>query len=403
MPAYSHSRLETYQNCPRQYYLRYIDKPDIPEYQGIEAFMGSRVHDALEKLYKDLMLTKLNTLDDLRKYYLWAWDKEWNDQVRIVRKGFAQKHYRDAGLKAIGNYYRRYQPFDQSITISTEQLIAFKVDGYSIQGFIDRLSHDGRGRYEIHDYKSGGHLPSQADFEADRQLALYEIGIREMYPGIKDVKLCWHYVLFDQEFVSRRTPAQLKDLKRQVVSQIRAIEKDDQFKPVESKLCDWCGYQEFCPAKSHELKVEGLPANKYLKEKGVALVNKYASLQSRIGELNRRIREIQAEQDLVAEAAVIYAHKQGTSKLVGSEHCLKIEHEKTIKFPGATDPEREPLEDLVRKAGLWDQASSLNIRTLRDLVESDEVAARYRRELLKFAQEEECDRVKLVNKKQEEK
>ena len=36
-----------------------------PRREGIEAFMGSRVHDALEKLYRDLMkVNKLNTLEE---------------------------------------------------------------------------------------------------------------------------------------------------------------------------------------------------------------------------------------------------------------------------------------------------------------------------------------------------
>ncbi|MDO9289175.1 MAG: PD-(D/E)XK nuclease family protein, partial [Thermodesulfovibrionales bacterium] len=67
MPIYSNSRLSTYENCPQQYKLRYIDKVELPEgaEEGIEAFLGSRVHEALEKLYKELILTKLNSLDDL--------------------------------------------------------------------------------------------------------------------------------------------------------------------------------------------------------------------------------------------------------------------------------------------------------------------------------------------------
>jgi len=46
MPIYSHSRLATYENCPQQYKLRYIDKVELPEgaQEGIEAFLGSRVH-----------------------------------------------------------------------------------------------------------------------------------------------------------------------------------------------------------------------------------------------------------------------------------------------------------------------------------------------------------------------
>ena len=52
MPTYSHSRVTTFENCPYQYKLRYIDKikPEIPT--TIEAFMGGIVHQALEDLYK---------------------------------------------------------------------------------------------------------------------------------------------------------------------------------------------------------------------------------------------------------------------------------------------------------------------------------------------------------------
>jgi len=66
LPTYSHSKLSTYENCPRQYKLRYIDRIKPPEEEeGIEAFLGSRVHEALEKLYKELILTKINALEDL--------------------------------------------------------------------------------------------------------------------------------------------------------------------------------------------------------------------------------------------------------------------------------------------------------------------------------------------------
>lgn len=44
MPAYSNSKLATYENCPQQYKLRYIDKVELPEgaEEGIEAFLGKK-------------------------------------------------------------------------------------------------------------------------------------------------------------------------------------------------------------------------------------------------------------------------------------------------------------------------------------------------------------------------
>lgn len=114
MLIYSHSRLATYENCPQQYKLRYVDRIRLPEgsEEGIEAFLGSRVHDALEKLHKEFLLT--------------------------------------------------------------------------------------------------------------------------------------------------RTNAQLKDLQKEVLSRIKTIEKDTKFVSIESNLCDWCEFPEFCPAKKHEYKVQTL-------------------------------------------------------------------------------------------------------------------------------------------------
>ncbi|MDP2766040.1 MAG: PD-(D/E)XK nuclease family protein [Candidatus Methanoperedens sp.] len=69
MTVYSHSRLSAFENCPLQYRLRYVDKIKPDEALTIEAFMGSRVHEALEKLYKDLRLSKTNTLEELLSFY----------------------------------------------------------------------------------------------------------------------------------------------------------------------------------------------------------------------------------------------------------------------------------------------------------------------------------------------
>ena len=53
MVTYSHSRVSTYENCPYQYKLHYIDKIKVDIPTTIECFMGDMVHRTLERLYKD--------------------------------------------------------------------------------------------------------------------------------------------------------------------------------------------------------------------------------------------------------------------------------------------------------------------------------------------------------------
>lgn len=401
MPTYSHSRLATFENCPQQYKLKYIDKVKLPdgEEEGIEAFLGSRVHEVLEKLHKELILAKLNSIDELLTYYAEIWDKNWHKNVFIRKQGFTKANYRLAGKEAIENYYRRYHPFKHDKTLSTEQLITFKLGDYAIQGYIDRLSRAKDGAYEIHDYKTSGTLPAQAKFDTDRQLALYQIGIREKYRDANDIRLIWHYLLFDQTFTSLRTPAQLKDLQKEVVSLIRQVEKETKFEPSESKLCDWCEYPAFCPAKKHEISVASMPANKYLKNKGVTLVTKYAEIKAQIAELQAKEKGLDEELALLEEAAIEYAKQHELTSISGSDYSLKLTESVSLSFPRSGDAERAALEKYLKKSGIWEDVSGLNVSRLKKLIDDGTLAERTRDNVIRFAEEVNEVKVKLIRKR----
>ena len=403
MPVYSHSKLGTYENCPRKYKLQYIDRIELPEAgEGIEAFLGSRVHEALEKLHKELILSKINSLEDLLDFYQAEWDRNWHENVRIVKKGYTKENYYNAGREAITSYYRRHHPFNQSKTLGTEMPLAFKIEDYVIRGFIDRLGYCGNGVYEIHDYKTSGFLPSQDKLDADRQLALYQIGIKEQYPDAKDVRLVWHYLLFDKELTSRRTDVQLDDLEKDIAALIRTIENDTVFEPNESGLCDWCEYPEHCPAKKHGLAVQNLPPNEYLSEEGVSLVNKFASIKGRMKDLKEQEALLEAELDLIKEAAVQYARKNGITNILGSDFILKVVEESSLAFPRAEGEGRSDLEESVRKAGIWNDVSLLSLPRLVKIIKEGKIDGNSREALMKHASTVCTASVRLVKKKDED-
>jgi putative RecB family exonuclease len=400
MPTYSNSKLSTYENCPQQYKLKYITRIRPPEEEeGIEAFLGIRVHETLAKLYQELLLTKLNSLDESLDYYNSQWEKNWHENVVVTKKGFTADHYRHAGGEAISNYYKRYSPFNQSKTLSTEHSVTFKINDITITGVIDRLSHNGNGFYEIHDYKTSGSLPTQDKLDNDRQLGLYQIGVKERFRDAKEINLIWHYLIFDKEFTSTRSDAQLKDLEKGVLSLIKTIEKDTKFSPLETKLCDWCEYPEYCPAKKHEIKVEALPLEKYLKDNGVTLVNKYASIKAKIKELKEQEQGLQEELDLIEDAAINYAKKEGISTITGSDHLLRIVEDEIFQFPHANEEERHELEEYVKKAGIWEQVSGLNLSRLSKMVDEETFEKKIMARLLKFGERITKTSVRLTKKK----
>jgi putative RecB family exonuclease len=359
MPTYSHSQLSTYETCPHQYKLSYIDKIKT-ETEGIEAFMGSRVHDALEKLYRDLKVTKPNTLEDILSFYHQSWEKNWNDMVQIIRKEYSAEDYRRLGEKCISDYYKRYYPFDQGRTLGLEENIFFPLEeekGYWIRGFIDRLTLVDSSILEIHDYKTSNRLPAQENVKSDRQLAFYQMGVGGKWQGIQEVRLIWHYLTFDTEIHSSRTPEQLHELRQATLELIRRIETDKQFLPKEGPLCNWCDYQGFCPKRKHLIAVGSLPPNEYLNEEGVVLVNRYVELKEKKRVWNE---EIDAELTKVEEALYAYAQREELEAILGSDHVAKIKIEMKEKYPLKGAPSRRVLDEIVKNAGKWMEVSDLN-------------------------------------------
>jgi putative RecB family exonuclease len=390
MPMYSYSRIETYKNCPQQFKLHYIDKIEVEE-EGIEAFMGSRVHEALEKLYTDIRMTKFPSLEELLAYYEDQWEKNWHDSIKIVRQEYRPEHYREVGRKAIAEYYEQHRPFDESRTIALEYKVNFPIDEageYTILGYIDRIAVARDGTYEIHDYKTSGRLPTQDEIDKDRQLALYQMAVAGMWPDVKKVDLVWHYMVFGKELRSRRTPRQLAGLKKEIMASIRTIEEDSDFRPKESALCDWCAYFSYCPAKKHEMAMAGLSPEEYAKESGVTLVNKYAELETRKDEVERELERVKA-------ALIAYAKENEVENIKGSGHRVMVRFYKGLSLPRKDEPGRRELEELVKASGLWEQVSMMSPVSLSKLVERGALDEELAAKIIAMGRQEERPWVKL--------
>jgi putative RecB family exonuclease len=372
--VYSNSRIETFEQCPRKYKFRYIDNIRT-ETEGIEAFVGKRVHETLEKLYRDLKMTKLHTLEELLQFYESEWEKNWHGKVNVVRQGITPGHYFELGKRCLVDYYKRYQPFNHGKTLGLEERIEMKLKegdrSYSIQGYIDRLTWDPESEtYEIHDYKTGANLPTQEDADEDRQLALYQLGIKQRWPDAKNIKLVWHYLAMDKEIVSFRTEGDLNTLEREVIEAIRQIEEEAKLGRWEvrvTRLCEWCEYKSICPAWKHPVAMESVPPNEYLKDSGVQLVQKYAELEARKADLQAEIKTVTQEEAKIEEAAVAFAQKEDLLTLDGPEHRLVIKNEEEFRAPTKSeDPfSWELLRTTLKNAGKLEDVSTVNSAMLK--------------------------------------
>jgi len=123
MTVYSHSRLSCYEQCPARFKFQYIDKVETEEEETVEAFLGSRVHETLEKLYRDLLHQKENTLEDLFAYLEKEWAANWSRDIIIVNEEYGPENYKKMARKYISDYYKRYHPFTQGRTVALEENI----------------------------------------------------------------------------------------------------------------------------------------------------------------------------------------------------------------------------------------------------------------------------------------
>jgi putative RecB family exonuclease len=405
MKQFSHSKLSTYERCPLSFKLQYLTKLKPEREANIEAFLGSRVHDTLELLYRDLLKTKLNSLEDLSKFYDEIWRVEWNDEIVINNENFNKEHYYNLGKKCIKNYYEKYHPFDQDQTLGIEKKINLKWEDVEITGYIDRLSREKKGVYAIHDYKTGS-VMEQDYADSDRQLALYSMAVKQNFKEAKEVKLIWHYVAYGEDVISQRTDKELKELKQNMldlIAEINRAEREDNFPAIEAK-CEWCGYWQYCPKKKHLHKVQELPLNEYLKDSGVKLAKKYIELADKRSAINRqaRIEAVLIEEEMmkVEEAILKYSKQHGVDSLDGGERIVAITKTLDYAIPSKSgDSERYyQLEKLLKDTAYWPEISSINSTKLSKLLEEDALDKKLKNKIIELAPLEKGTKVSIRKK-----
>lgn len=393
MARYSYSRLDTYASCPLKYKFQYLDLVKVDVGPSIEAFLGSRVHDALEWLYRQVQLGLNPPVGEVLAQYEEAWNAEWADNVRIVRRGMSADAYRRLGVKCLELYCSRHAPFAEGLVLGLEEPFSLKLgDGVELTGFIDRLMKRDGDIYEVHDYKTSGTLPKPEEAVRDVQAGMYALAVRSRFPHAREVRLVWHYLRFDERLITTRSPEELARLREETVHRIAEAERATEFPPQESALCAWCAYFGICPAKGHRLVLVALPENQHRGELGVVLVDRLAKLKAELKETTARLA---AEIAQVEEALVVYARDHGFAVVVGTEAEATITEEEALTLPGSGDADRVELEDRLRRLGLWESCASVSLDKVKKLVREGDLPEEARAEILALARVEPRATVRL--------
>lgn len=362
---YSYSRINTFQECPYKYKLKYIDNIES-DFQSIEAFVGSCVHETLGKLYRDINHGKVNLLSELIQFYDYIWDKNWHENIKIVKKTYLQNHYKSMGKNYIANYYLKYKPFQDGKSIGIEKYIKVPIDEegiYFIQGYIDRLVLKEGEKFEVHDYKTSNTLPTQEQIDNDWQLPIYQLAVENMWKDAKEVKLIWFFLAFDKKMESYRNKENLEELKLFLLQEIKKIEEETSFKPQEGNLCDWCEYPTLCP-KRKEFFLVNTSLKKDSKENNEALVNEFISLKDKEAKIALEMKNLKDKIKKVEDKIIDYSCKNNVDVIKGENQYVKVVFEEKLEFPTKNEEGREELEKTIKELGKWYEVSNLNIINL---------------------------------------
>lgn len=388
MAVYSHSRLSTYEQCPRRYKFKYVEKFPIGDRQSVEGYMGGVVHETLRRLYELAMAGKVWEEEKLLTYYDEVWVKDRPSELYIRDEELSEEDFRKKGRSMLSDYYRMNHPFDQEKTVALERNITVNLDAegkYRAQGFIDRLAVGADDTMQIHDYKTSRSIVRQQNLDEDRQLAMYQLGVQQMWPDRKGFELVWHYLAVPERRTSRRTDVDIEALIKSTITLIREIQQartDDNFPTRESRLCNWCEYMSFCEAKIHPLSVKGKSREELGSDEIVNLVDQYASHK-------RNIALLQNEAEEIKRRLIHFARENDLTVFAGSDRDLSIRFASLFrpKYSGVSEQKEEEKRrfvDFLVKTGMIDQLFSYHSLSFDSFIKRAKYDPKFKDDLFEF-------------------
>ena len=240
----------TFEQCPRRWRLRYVER--LPDPPGEAALAGSFAHRVLELL---MQRDPHERTVEIAKAIARA---EWpgvEDDPDFRALGFDEtgsKHFRWKAWQAIEGLWALEDPKAVDVR-ATEHDVEADLGGVPFRGIVDRLDEEGDGLV-VTDYKSGK-APS-ARFRRGRldQVLLYAAAVEQatgempvharlLYLGQRPVGIK----------VTREEIDSVVDKLAGTWAAINTACDTDEFEPRTGPLCGWCPYVDRCPEGTKEV------------------------------------------------------------------------------------------------------------------------------------------------------
>jgi putative RecB family exonuclease len=258
-----------FEQCPRRWRLRYIDK--LPEPVGEEALIGTFAHRVLEVLLAEPAARR--TPDRAREIARKVWPETARhpDFRGLGLDEAAARAFRWKGWLAVEGLWTVEDPASVQVA-ATERRIHAQVGGVPFVGVVDRLDHGPDGLV-VTDYKSG--RPPSRRFEADKlaQVLLYAAAVSAA-DGLAPVRARLVY-LGSRVIEIDATEAAVSDAVtalRATWEQLCEAVRTDEFEAKPGPLCGWCPHLADCQPGLAEVRTRHQQGRLRADAPGAALV-----------------------------------------------------------------------------------------------------------------------------------
>lgn len=241
----SPSRASDFKQCPQLFKFKSIDRIESPP--TIYQARGTTAHLALQRLFDlpgpDREPQKLYDL------FREAWvELRKDDYPDLFDNVDDERAWGIDSLNVLANYFsvedpRTLEPLDRELDMRED------LGGIVIRGILDRMEETENGLV-ITDYKTGKAPPKRFSAEAFFGLTIYALLIRHRTGRTPD-RLKLIYLTGPTVYEIPIDDEQLDDMEiqlRELWTTINSAIETGDFPTKISRLCDWCSYQNICPA-----------------------------------------------------------------------------------------------------------------------------------------------------------
>lgn len=243
----SPSKVASFKDCALAFRFSAIDR--LPEPPSPSATKGTLVHRALELLFCEppadrTVATALACLDRARIEM--ATDPEF---VGLQLDAEAQAQFGADAEVLLRRYFELEDPTTVQ-PIGLELRLEAQVGSLTLRGIIDRLELDAEGGLVVTDYKTGK-VPGVIHEQSRLGGVHFYAFLCERVLGRRPSRIQLLYLSEPVAIVAEPSDQSIRGLEQRTTAIWKAVERAcaaEDFRPRPSPLCNWCSFQDYCPA-----------------------------------------------------------------------------------------------------------------------------------------------------------